>query len=40
MPLIQIEKIGESDPEPFAPDPVTPLDGVRVLGMARVTLGQ
>jgi crotonobetainyl-CoA:carnitine CoA-transferase CaiB-like acyl-CoA transferase len=39
MPLIQIEKIGDSDPEPFSADPATPLDGVRVLGMARVIAG-
>ncbi|MEX3937181.1 CoA transferase [Paraburkholderia phymatum] len=39
MPLVQIEKIGDSDPEPFARDPVAPLDGVRVLGMARVIAG-
>ncbi|MBP0594156.1 CoA transferase [Paraburkholderia sp. LEh10] len=39
MPLVQIEKIGDSDPEPFTNDPITPLDGVRVLGMARVIAG-
>jgi crotonobetainyl-CoA:carnitine CoA-transferase CaiB-like acyl-CoA transferase len=39
MPLIEIEKIGETEPIPFTPDPRTPLDGVRVLGLARVIAG-
>jgi crotonobetainyl-CoA:carnitine CoA-transferase CaiB-like acyl-CoA transferase len=39
MPLVQIEKIGESDPMPFSANPVAPLDGVRVLGLARVIAG-
>ena len=39
MPLIEIEKIGETEPIPFTPDPLTPLDGVRVLGLARVIAG-
>lgn len=39
MPLIRIEKIGESDPVPFAADATAPLDGVRVLGLARVIAG-
>jgi crotonobetainyl-CoA:carnitine CoA-transferase CaiB-like acyl-CoA transferase len=39
LPLIQIEKIGESEPEPFSASPAAPLDGVRVLGLARVIAG-
>ena len=37
-PLIQIEKIGESAPEPLPPGP-RPLSGVRVLGMTHVVAG-
>jgi crotonobetainyl-CoA:carnitine CoA-transferase CaiB-like acyl-CoA transferase len=36
VPVVQIEKIAESDPEPFVPDPKTPLDGIRALGLAHV----
>jgi len=32
MPLVTIEKIADSAPEPFTPYPRTPLDGVRALG--------
>lgn len=39
LPLIQIEKIGDSDPEPFSEDPTTPLDGVRALGLGHVIAG-
>jgi crotonobetainyl-CoA:carnitine CoA-transferase CaiB-like acyl-CoA transferase len=39
LPLIEIEKIGESAPMPFAPHPSNPLDGIRVLGLARVIAG-
>lgn len=39
LPLVEIEKIGESDPIPFGADPASPLDGVRVLGLARVIAG-
>ncbi len=39
LPLIEIEKIGESDPVPFTSKPSAPLDGVRVLGLARVIAG-
>src|SRR5712675_1783733 len=38
-PLITIEKIGESEPEPFAENPKTPLDGVRALGTGHVIAG-
>src|SRR6266403_1284247 len=38
-PLITIEKIGESDREPFAEKPQTPLDGVRALGVSHVIAG-
>jgi crotonobetainyl-CoA:carnitine CoA-transferase CaiB-like acyl-CoA transferase len=37
-PLIQIEKIGESEPEPLPPSP-RPLSGVRALGMTHVVAG-
>jgi hypothetical protein len=39
LPLIEIEKIGESDPMPFTRNPTAPMDGVRVLGLARVIAG-
>jgi crotonobetainyl-CoA:carnitine CoA-transferase CaiB-like acyl-CoA transferase len=39
LPLIEIERIGDSAPEPFTPNPKQPLDGVRALGMARVIAG-
>jgi CoA-transferase family III len=39
MPLIQIEKIGESDPEPFTSNPEDPLSGVRALGLGHVIAG-
>jgi crotonobetainyl-CoA:carnitine CoA-transferase CaiB-like acyl-CoA transferase len=35
-PVVQIDKIAESAPEPFLPNPKTPLDGVRALGLAHV----
>src|SRR5258708_37021910 len=38
-PLITIEKIGESEPEPFPENPKTPLDGVRALGTGHVIAG-
>jgi crotonobetainyl-CoA:carnitine CoA-transferase CaiB-like acyl-CoA transferase len=37
-PLIHIEKIGESDPEPLPPGP-RPLSGIRALGMVHVVAG-
>lgn len=39
LPLIEIEKIGETEPMPFGANPDSPLDGVRVLGLARVIAG-
>jgi crotonobetainyl-CoA:carnitine CoA-transferase CaiB-like acyl-CoA transferase len=39
MPLISIEKIGESEPIPFKPDAKAPLDGIRALGMGHVIAG-
>ncbi|MEH2474317.1 crotonobetainyl-CoA:carnitine CoA-transferase CaiB-like acyl-CoA transferase [Nitrobacteraceae bacterium AZCC 2161] len=39
LPLIEIEKIGDSAPEPFTADPKSPLDGVRALGLAHVIAG-
>jgi crotonobetainyl-CoA:carnitine CoA-transferase CaiB-like acyl-CoA transferase len=38
-PLVTIEKIAESAPEPFTPHPSTPLDGVRALGLGHVIAG-
>lgn len=39
MPLVEITKIGDSDPVPFTPNPSTPLDGVRALGLGHVIAG-
>jgi crotonobetainyl-CoA:carnitine CoA-transferase CaiB-like acyl-CoA transferase len=39
MPLISIEKIGESEPIPFKGDAKLPLDGIRALGMGHVIAG-
>lgn len=39
QPLIQIEKIADSAPEPFTESPATPLDGIRALGLGRVIAG-
>ena len=39
MPLITIEKIGESDPVPFKGGAKTPLEGIRALGMGHVIAG-
>jgi len=39
LPLIEIEKIGDSDPVPFTPNPKAPLSGVRVLGRAHIIAG-
>ncbi len=39
MPLIQVEKIGETAPIPFSPNPKAPLDGVRALGMGHIIAG-
>jgi len=39
MPLITVEKIGESQPIPFKKDGKTPLDGIRAFGMGHVIAG-
>lgn len=39
QPLVEITKIGDSDPEPFRPGGTLPLDGVRALGMGHVIAG-
>jgi crotonobetainyl-CoA:carnitine CoA-transferase CaiB-like acyl-CoA transferase len=39
MPLIHLEKIGDSEPMPFKPNGKTPLDGVRAFGMGHVIAG-
>src|SRR5215813_13450441 len=39
MPLITLEKIGESEPVPFKRDAKSPLDGIRALGMGHVIAG-
>jgi crotonobetainyl-CoA:carnitine CoA-transferase CaiB-like acyl-CoA transferase len=39
MPLISVEKIGESEPIPFRPDAKGPLDGIRAFGMGHVIAG-
>ncbi len=39
MPLIRLEKIGESAPMPFKPRGKSPLDGVRAFGMGHVIAG-
>ena len=39
MPLISVEKIGESEPVPFKADAKTPLEGIRALGMGHVIAG-
>ncbi|MGP8244380.1 MAG: CoA transferase [Bryobacteraceae bacterium] len=38
-PLVSVEKIGESEPEPFPANPPAPLDGIRALGLGRVIAG-
>jgi len=39
QPLIEVEKIGDSPPEPFKANPKTPLDGLRALGLGHVIAG-
>ena len=39
MPLVSVEKVGESDPIPFRPNPKTPLDGIRLLSSSHVIAG-
>jgi crotonobetainyl-CoA:carnitine CoA-transferase CaiB-like acyl-CoA transferase len=39
MPLISVEKVGESEPVPFKPDAKSVLDGIRAFGMGHVIAG-
>jgi hypothetical protein len=39
MPLVSVEKIGESEPIPFKPGGKSPLDGIRALGLGHVIAG-
>jgi len=39
MPLITVEKIGESEPVPFKRGAKTPLEGIRAFGMGHVIAG-
>ena len=39
MPLVELTKIGDSDPVPFKPSPRTPLDGIRATGVGHVIAG-
>ena len=39
MPLVEIKKIAESEPEPFSRNPRTPLDNIRALGLGHVIAG-
>src|SRR5215813_4306037 len=39
MPLIMVEKVGESEPVPFKKDGKSPLDGIRAFGMGHVIAG-
>src|SRR5262249_25413721 len=39
MPLISVEKIGESEPIPLKKDGKSPLDGIRAFGMGHVIAG-
>ncbi|OKO85108.1 CoA transferase [Bradyrhizobium sp. AS23.2] len=39
MPLISVEKIGESQPIPFKKNGKSPLDGIRAFGMGHVIAG-
>jgi crotonobetainyl-CoA:carnitine CoA-transferase CaiB-like acyl-CoA transferase len=39
MPLISVEKIGESEPVPFKRTAKSPLEGIRALGMGHVIAG-
>ena len=39
MPLIKVEKIGESEPIPFTKEATSTLAGIRALGMAHVIAG-
>jgi len=38
MPLITVEKVGESNPVPFTPNPQSPLDGIASARYNRTSL--
>ena len=39
VPLVEIEKIGDSVPEPLSMNPSSPLEGIRALGMGHIIAG-
>ena len=39
MPLVEVERIGDAEPEPLAPGAEQPLSGLRALGMGHVIAG-
>ncbi|QMU77746.1 carnitine dehydratase [Streptacidiphilus sp. PB12-B1b] len=39
LPLVEVVRIGDSEPEPFRPGAAAPLDGIRALGMGHVIAG-
>jgi crotonobetainyl-CoA:carnitine CoA-transferase CaiB-like acyl-CoA transferase len=39
LPLITVEKIGDSEPVPFKPGAKSPLEGIRALGLGHVIAG-
>lgn len=39
VPLVEVEKIGDSKPEPLSKDVKTPLSGIRALGMGHIIAG-
>src|SRR5215468_7291081 len=39
MPLITVEKVGDSEPVPFTKNAASPLDGIRAFGMGHVIAG-
>jgi hypothetical protein len=39
MPLVSVEKVAESDPIPFTPNPKTPLGGIRQLATTHAIAG-
>jgi hypothetical protein len=39
LPLVDIEKLADSDAKPFSTRPETPLGGVRALGFSHVIAG-
>ncbi|WP_031469185.1 CoA transferase [Sciscionella sediminilitoris] len=39
LPPVRVEKIGDSEPEPFTGDAAAPLEGIRALGRAHIIAG-